>query len=496
MTGVQTCALPILNDIAAKKSAPRVLILGLDGVGHDLLGRFAAEGVCPNLAALADRGALGPLASTVPPTTFPAWTSFFTGARPSSHGVGDFTVREGYRVRFVGARDRALPTLLAHLEACGLTASAAWFPVTYPPERLRGYQIAGWDSPVTHRGDATFVHPPALHRELAAAFGGDHLAFSVVDEFADTDGWYREAAAGLVRRVERRAQIARYLLARHPTDVAAFYFGEADTAAHHFWAFHDPTSPRRPAEVPPELAGALAGVYRALDAAVGDLVDAAGAGAAVVVLSDHGSGGAADVALHLNRALADAGLLRFAPPRTAAPGPRALRSALPRLVPRGLRRTLFRLGGGVAPAAAESYARFAGIDWAGTRAFSEELTYAPSVWINQLGREPRGRVRFRDREAVLRAAADCLADLTLDDGRALVRRAIPREELHAGPLAHRFPDLVIELDEVDGHTPVCLPSEGRSGPAVSRLAGDELLGRKGRSMPGCHTPFGDRKSVV
>jgi predicted AlkP superfamily phosphohydrolase/phosphomutase len=472
-------------------SLPRVLILGLDGVGPDLIEQFSAEGHLPNLTALCQRGAWGPLRSTTPPTTLPAWTSFMTGATPSSHGVPDFTVREGYRVRFVGGANRALPTLFEHLELRGLTAGAAWFPATYPPEKLKGYQISGWDSPVTSRGDASFVHPAGLHGQLTRRFGGDHLDFEVIDEFSDDADWYLRTAEALPKRVRRRAEMAAWLLKARPVDVAAFYFGEADTAAHHLWAFHDPTSPRRPREVDPRLAEGLRAVYRALDEAVGLLIEAAGSQAAVVVLSDHGSGGASDVVVHLNRMLERAGLLRFKPPgRSWLPGAHWLRSAGPALVPPAWRRRLFRLGGGLTPSLAESRLRFGNIDWVGTRAFSEELTYAPSIWLNQRGREPRGVVDPGERAEACREVARAAATVGGPDGTPLIQRVIGRDELHRGPLAHLFPDMILELHPIDGYTPVCLPSEGRTGPVVDRLRGADLLGRKGRSLPGCHTQEG------
>ncbi|HUT77117.1 MAG TPA: alkaline phosphatase family protein, partial [Polyangia bacterium] len=240
----------------------------------------------------------------------------------------------------------------------------------------------------------------------------------------------------------------------------------------------------------PRLASALRETYAALDDACGLLMDTAGEDAKVVVLSDHGSGGSSDVAVHLNRALERDGLLAFRRRRSPLPGPETLRGRLPGLVPRSLRRTLFRFAGGLAPALAESSARFSGIDWERTRAFSEELSYAPAVWLNQLGREPRGRVRFRDREAVAREVEAALLDLRLDDGTPLVRAVHRREDLHHGPAAHLFPDLIVEPEPVVGFTPVFLPSRGRAGPVALRLAPEELLGRKGRSMPGCHTRFG------
>jgi predicted AlkP superfamily phosphohydrolase/phosphomutase len=364
---------------------PRLLILGLDGADPDLVERFAAEGACPNLARLIDRGAWGPLESTVPPTSPVAWNSFLTGATPSNHGVPDFTVRQGYGVRFTGAGDRRLPTLFAHLERHDLTVGAAWFPATHPPDPLRGWQISGWDSPVTARGDASFVHPPELHRELTDRFGRDHLSFDAVDEFRDDDAWYEAALESLCRRAERRAEMAAWLLDERPVDVAAFYFGETDTAAHHFWAFHDPGSPRRPARVEPWQESALEQVYHAVDEAVGRIASAVDERCAVVVLSDHGSAGASDLALHLNRVLERAGLLAYHR-RPFALDPGLLRGAAPSLVPARLRRGLFRLAGGLLPRAVESRVRFFGIDWSRTTAFSEELTYAPSIWLTQLGR--------------------------------------------------------------------------------------------------------------
>ncbi|MDD5309237.1 MAG: alkaline phosphatase family protein, partial [Deltaproteobacteria bacterium] len=471
-------------------SRPRILVLGLDGAGLDLVLRFAAEGRMPNLSALMARGARAPLLSTTPATTFPAWTGFLTGAAPSSHGVPDFTVREGYRVRFVGARDRRLPTVFRHLESRGLTCGAAWFPATYPPEPLAGYQISGWDSPVTARGDSSFVHPRGLFRELVAAFGRDALSFGAADEFGRDPGWREKAATALPRGVRRRAEMAAFLLAKRPVDMAAFHFGEADTAAHHFWPFHDPGSPRRPASFDARLSRVLADVYEALDDAVGLLVAAAGPGASVIVLSDHGSGGSSDVALHLNRMLEHAGLLTFRPARLRALTPERLRGAIPGLVDARLRRPLFRLAGGLLPSLAESHVRFGRIDFPRTVAFSEELGYAPSVWFNELGREPRGALSHRSRERAALAVEKAASGLSLDDGTRLVAEVIRRKDLHRGRYAHLFPDLTLALARPRGYTPACLPSLGESGPAVTRIVGPALLGAKGRSLPGCHTPEG------
>ncbi|MDJ0761549.1 MAG: alkaline phosphatase family protein [Myxococcota bacterium] len=469
----------------------KILIIGIDGAGLDLVERFARSGSLPNISSLMRQGISAGLQSTLPPTTLPAWTSFMTGASPSSHGLPDFTIREGYGVRFAGGPCRRLPTLFTYLENCGLRTSAAWFPATYPPESLSGYHISGWDSPVTAQGNSSFVHPTSLHRALLRQFGGDHVAFDTVDEFRTDEAWYLKTAKALVDRVTRRAEMAAWLMTHHPTDVAGFYFGETDTAAHHFWAFCDPTSPRRPKQVDPRLETVIEDVYQAIDAAVGLLVETAEKDATVVILSDHGSGGSSDIAIYLNRMLADAGLLKFRQRLRFNPAPASLRNSIPGLIPAKYRRRLFRLAGGLAPAFLESRIRFANIDWHGTSAFSEEINYAPSVWYNLQGREPKGTLHVQDRDRVFETIERAAKSLKGPGGSQLIDRVMPRESIHSGRYVYLFPDIIIEPARPGGgYTPAFLPSKGRVSPITARLNPADQLGPKGRSLPGCHTPIG------
>ncbi len=469
---------------------PSLLLIGLDGVGPEILEPLVEAGDLPNLSRLRDAGAYGPLRSTTPPTTFPAWSSFLTGVEPSSHGIPDFTIREGYRITFAGTADRRAPTWMEHLESHGLRVGAAWFPMTYPPLPLLGYHISGWDSPVTSRGDSSFVHPSALHTDLVSRFGEEHLSFDTIDEFSDTDNWHIATAEALLKRIEKRTDIALHLLAKHPVDVAAFYFGQTDTAAHHFFAFHDPSSPRRPETFDPRLSHALRNVYIAADEAVGRLVENVDDDTTVMVMSDHGSGGSSDIAIYLNRMLQRAGLLEFRSANRQGIDPSFIRGKAVGLLPRQLRRPLFRFSKGLVPALVESRLRMGGIDWSRTVAFSEEINYAPSIWFNQLGREPDGVMPFGERENIASEVEQAAHELVTPSGARLVHRVIRREEIHHGAHLHRFPDLTLELANIDGFTPVCLSSRAHRGDPVGCLGPDAMLGRKGRSMPGCHTPNG------
>ena len=52
-----------------------LVVVGVDGATLDLIRPWVADGTLPHLGRLCDRGAWGRLRSTIPPATFPAWTS-------------------------------------------------------------------------------------------------------------------------------------------------------------------------------------------------------------------------------------------------------------------------------------------------------------------------------------------------------------------------------------------------------------------------------------
>ena len=472
----------------------RVLIIGLDGATFDLIERWADD--LPHLARLMAAGAWGRLRSTVPPATFPAWTSLMTGVNPGRHGIFDFTRRVPgtYRLEFINASYRQQPSAWHLLSQAGRRVGVMGLPATYPPEPLNGFLISGFDSPVATGIDRSFVYPPALYDDIRQAIG----PYEITDfqELRIGPGWHETALDKLLHAARRRTAIAAYLLDREPWDCFFVHFGESDTVAHHFWAFHDLASPRHACPersrrgAAPDLGQAIYTVYRALDRAVGELVAHAGQGATVMVVSDHGSGGSGEGVIHLNRWLERQGWLRFAPPR---PGGRAV-AGLKRLglaLPAALQEWAFRGPLRSLVGRLESSARLAGIDWAGTQAFSEEVNTCPAIWLNVRDREPLGTVapdeyEYRRDEILARLAGW----RNPETGAPVVARAWRREDLYHGPAVESAPDIVLEPALDRGYSYTVLSSGGRPGEPLRKLAPTERLGTKGGSMNGSHRPDG------
>jgi predicted AlkP superfamily phosphohydrolase/phosphomutase len=470
------------------------LLVGLDGADLGVIERLGPTRL-PNLFAAMLGGAHAALASVQPPATLPNWTTLLTGVGPGHHGVFDFTVRDGYRVRFTGGSVREAPTLAARLDQLGKPCACLFFPATYPPDRLQhGVFISGWDAPVAFSADASFVWPRHLHAELLARFGPQR--FDDVDEFAaDARGdWHARLPDALIARIERRCELALWLLSQRPWQLFAVYFGESDTASHYLWSLWDECSPRHPGSVSEALRDGLPRVYEALDRALGQLWQAAGGEAVeLTVASDHGSGGSSADVLYLNRALQQAGFLRMREASPARPSLAALikEQALRRL-PARLRERVFRAANARLPSLLESKVRFGAIDMKRSALFSDELNYFPAIHYNLRGREPHGTLAPADRERVRAELTCALGELRNPiTGEPVVRAVHAREALYQGPFVERAPDLLLELELSSGYSYNLMPSASAPTAAVfRRLSPDEFLGRKGRSLPGSHRPHG------
>ena len=471
--------------VAAAK--PALLFLGLDGVDPAVVRRLRADGALPVLSRLADRGILRPIASTVPSATSPAWATCLTGVNPGRHGVFDFTVPDGYEVRF-GSPRPAVPTWLETLGEQGLSVGAIGFPGRLHGGRLPGFHVAGWDTPLETEAGLRHVYPPSLYHRIRQELGPDALRFAAADEFAaraadDPDRFLAQLAEGL----DRRVALALFLVRERPVDLLAVHFQAADTAGHHLWPRAG--EPGAGAEVPAGLAHAL----RLLDAAVGRLIEALDP-AAIVAVSDHGMGPTADLVVSLNALLAAGGFQARVPEGPLDRAAASVRGHALRRLPAPVRELALRAAGTLLPGRLESRSRFAGIDWARTAAFSDELTYAPSVRLNVRGREPGGIVDPGDRRSVAGDVAAFLRDARRPDGGPLFARVWSREDLYDGPFVERAPDLLLEpAADAAGRTPLLCPPHLR--PRLHDawwmpIPSDERAGHKGGLLRGAHRSHG------
>ena len=477
----------------ASASLRPLLVLALDGASFDVIEPMVADGELPNLAAWMGEGQHAPLPSTVPPVTFPAWSSFMTG-------IFDFTQKRPgqYRLRFVNATDRAAPSIFRRVSDAGGSVLVLGLPATHPPEDVQGLLVCGFDAPVSTGTDERSASDPALYRSIADEVGP--WMRPELDESARADDFHERAIGTLLARIDRKCDFALEALAQMRAradgalpSLTMVVFSESDTAGHHYFRDHDPASPRHDPSVGPTRREALRDVYRRLDDACGEIRSAAPE-ARCVVISDHGMGPATDKVVHLNRFLAERGLLfrREGLGRSLDGLARRTRDLALAWLPAFVAQTLFRRAR-TAAAELESRARFSGLDWRRTVAFSEEANTNPGVWINLAGREKAGCVEPQEYERVRESVIEALRDWKLPSGAPVVRRACRREEVHRGPFADRAPDIVVELALDDGFGLSLVPTPWSEGdehgdgiPSLRVLEPADHAGGRGRGMNGTH----------
>jgi predicted AlkP superfamily phosphohydrolase/phosphomutase len=428
---------------------PQVLIIGLDGATFDLIKPWVATGQLPTFKQLMEAGIQANLESTIPPITPPAWTSFMTGMNPGKHGVFNFTEYHptDHSIRYANASNRKMPTVWRVLSALGWSVGVFNVPMTYPPEEVNGFCIAGLDTPDKN---SDFVYPRWLKQEIEHAVGEiyldpRHLGYMKTDDKRD------KILEALVRIENRRTQIAAYLITKYPVDVMMLVYTATDTVQHFFWNYMDPTHPSYDPSGAEKYRDAILKIYRAIDTDMAILLDAVPQECTVIVVSDHGGGPVSGRVIHLNQYLHELGLLAYKNGSVGTPSrwlhrrissldgylrgvlsPRQ-KAAIVRLFPR-LREKW------------ESYATaLTMIDWAKTQAYCLEFLAFPSeIWINVEGRNPHGRVKAgAEYEKLLEFLADQLLNLRDEaTGRRIIRRVYRREEVYQGPYVDHAPDLM------------------------------------------------------
>ena len=163
-----------------------------------------------------------------------------------------------------------------------------------------------------------------------------------------------------------------------------------------------------------------------------------------------------------------------------------------RSIPASMQARAFRLAEGRWASRLESRSRFAGIEWASTVAFSEELNYFPSVWINLRGREPEGVVAPQDYDRVVADVEAALMQLRDPiSGAAVVRKAWRRDELYSGEWVRYAPDIILELQLDDGYSYHSSPTPSAIGDGpICVLDAATMRGGKINGMGGSHRSEG------
>lgn len=325
----------------------KVCVLGLDCAPPELVfDRFRAD--MPNLDRLMRTGVYGPLESTTPPITVPAWMSMMTGKDPGTLGIYGFRNRKDHSydaMAFANSRMVREETVWDILAKHGRRSILLGVPLTYPPRPVNGLMVCDFLAPNT---GVEYTFPPELSAEIRDVVG-DYVID--VRNFRTNDKY--RLLADIHDMTDKRFKLARHLLTTKAWDFFMVVEMGTDRIHHGFWRYFDRDHPLYIPGNPFEKA--IHDYYVAVDRYVGEIVALLPANTLLLVVSDHGAK-KMDGGICFNDWLIQEGYLVLKQPPA---GPTRFSPDL--------------------------------VDWSGTRAWGDGGYYG-RLFLNIEGREPHGIV--------------------------------------------------------------------------------------------------------
>ena len=273
-----------------RRKRRKVLVVGLDCAPPSVLFETADEGdiglrdQLPNVDRLIREGIHGPLSSSIPCITVPAWTSMLASKDPGMLGFYGFRNRADYSYdRMSIATGNAIhePRVWDVLTAADRTSVVVGVPQTYPVKPLKGYLISSFLTPNTER---QYTFPNELRYEVDRPLGGETYDVDV-PQFRTEDKDF------LVRQIqemtEKRFEVIKYLLREKPWEFFMFVEIGLDRLHHGMWRFWDPGHHKFEAGNPYEEV--IPAYYRYLDRELGEILGMLDEDTTVMVVSDHGA---------------------------------------------------------------------------------------------------------------------------------------------------------------------------------------------------------------
>ncbi len=432
------------TDQSRTESGHRAILLGLDGGTFTLLHRWIQDGFLPNLAKIMEQGTWGELASTIPATTPPAWSTCVTGKNPGKHGIYDFResfLRDPQRplINSRSLRSKKLWHILAnHNKKVGLVS----VPITYPPESVNGFVISGL---LTPDSESSYTYPSELKHQLLEAIGDFVVNIDIpkydTDAMEDCLAFFQE----ILYSFQKRKDAFFHLMTQRQWDFFMIVFIFADRIQHLFWKYLDPQTQLYATKKGSLLREKTVHCFQAFDQMLGQLLERLDRETQLFIMSDHGFG-STRAWINVNTYLARLGLLRLKPGQAInkalfcqamnlgeSPW---LKKLLPEKIQRGLRNRI-RAGRSSFKSDVEK-----AIDWSRTRAFFASIP-SQGIFIN-VKRNGFGLV---DPGLEYQQLRDFIKTKLLElrdpwTGGQVIDEVKYREEIYTGPQAQFAPDLV------------------------------------------------------
>jgi len=405
------------------------------------------DGKLPTFATIMQRGSYGPLRSTTPYYSAPAWVSMVTGVQPGKHGIYDFFRTDTPKKSIVTSQYRKAPALWKILTEYDKSSIIVNVPGTFPPEKINGVMITGL---LTPSKDSNYTYPSSLKKELVPERLGEYELEQVAVDDIPKNLIARYSPEKLAEMVNHNttshATVTMNLMAREEWDFSMVVFRGTDDVQHLLWHRKD----------------LILTCYQKADEFIGKMMRSY-PDAMFIIVSDHGFGQPKKY-FYVNNALYNAGYLhaKSDPSRNIFTLINLLFDTFSNLIFHVVpiqqiarsdigRKIILSSGSG------------SNIDFSKTRAMYHSVC-SRGIRINLKGKYPHGIVEERDYESLRKEIIDFLRGIKdPETNEHLVKTIYTKEEVYGDHAVNDPLDIIFDLEEDYGAQELLQPLGGLHG---------------------------------
>ncbi len=378
----------------------KLFVAGLDSAPPELLFSEFIDDL-PNIKKLLSDSVYGPMKSSIPAITIPAWMCMATGKTPGELGLYGFRHRKKNSYKDIWIAHSLTvkeKTVWDYLGEKGYRSIVIGIPPSYPPRKINGIMVGCF---ITPDSSVNYTYPQSIKGEIEKVVG--EYIFDVVFRKDERD----EVKEKIWEMTEKRFELIRHFIQTQDWDLLWFVEIGLDRIHHAFWKYfdenhhlHEPNSRYR--NVIPDY-------YRLLDKELGKTLKLLDEDTAVMIVSDHGVK-AMKGCFAVNQWMIDEGLLKA------------------------------EYGNGVR--------KFEQLDvkWRDTTAWAWGGYYA-RVFLNVKGREAEGVVRLSEYDKVREEATEMIKSIRGPNGERWETKVYYPEEIYPVAKGDK-PDLMVYFDNL------------------------------------------------
>ena len=275
----------------SKKDKHKVLLIGLDGAGWNVMHPLIDKGKLPNIKQLMDKGYWGELKTFSPLDSEVIWTSIATGKTPQKHGIINRLMEDPDNGDNVPPTSnmRTTKAIWNILSEKRRKVGVFQYMVTWPAEEVNGVMVSG---NIVDLGGIDYFskdrsYPPFATLCSKQKFENFKLLeksiFGNIEKEKFPNFWWS------VEEIDNfTINIFKHFFKRKDFDFSLLYLRGIDVTSHCFWQYLFPEGFDVPEDDIQRYKEVINNYYLWCDGIIGDILKETDEDTAIFIVSDHG----------------------------------------------------------------------------------------------------------------------------------------------------------------------------------------------------------------